>query len=91
MLVGLVERAGRRLTLCEEHASVVDRPCDQGSCDVGGAMCVRVCVFLCVFAIVMTMYHGCFAMSIFELESQERPNCHVELCQCELQMQVRQL
>ena len=30
------------------------------------------------------MYHGYFAMSIFELESKERSNYHVELCQWEL-------
>ena len=72
--------------------------CDQGSCDVGVVMCARVCVlcvfvygFVCVFVFVMRMYHGCFSMSIFEMESKERSNCHVELCQCELQMQVRQL
>ena len=27
--------------------------CDQGSCDVGVAMCVRACVFVCVFVFVM--------------------------------------
>ena len=57
------------------------------------AMCARVCVCVCVFVFVfvMRMYHGCFSMSIFEMESKERSNCHVELWQCELQMQVRQL
>ena len=49
------------------------------------------CVRACVFVFEMRMYHGCFSMSIFEMESKERSNCHVELCQCELQMQVRQL
>ena len=65
--------------------------CDQGSCDVGGAMCARVCVFLCAFVFVMRMHHGRFSMSTFETEGKERSNCHVELCQCKLQMQVRQL
>ena len=76
---------------CELHMRVRQVGCDQGSCDVIGAMCVRVCVFVCVFVFVMRMHHGCFSMSIFEMESKERSNCHVELCQCELQMQVRQL
>ena len=30
-------------------------------------------------------------MSIFDMESKERSKCHVDLCQCELQMQVRQV
>ena len=52
-------------------------------------VCARVCLW--VFVFVMRMYHGCFSTCIFEMESKERSNCHVELCQCELQMQVRQL
>ena len=79
------------LCQCELQMRVRQVGCDQGSCDVIGAMCVRVCVFVCVFVFVMRMHHGCFSMSIFEMESKERSNCHVELCQCELQMQVRQL
>ena len=52
-------------------------------------VCARVCLW--VFVFVMRMYHGCFLRYIFEMESKERSNCHVELWQCELQMQVRQL
>ena len=51
-------------------------------------VCVRACVFVCVFVFVMRMYHGCFSMSIFEMESEEQSNCHVAFRQCELQMQV---
>ena len=61
--------------------------CDQGSSDAGVAMCVRACVFV----FVMRMYRGCFSKSIFEMESKERSNCHVGLCECELQMRVRKL
>ena len=64
---------------------------DQGSCDVGVAMCPRACVFICVFVPAKRMYHGCFSTSIFEMENQERSNCRVDLCQCELQIQVRQV
>ena len=66
---------------------------------MGVARCVRaclcVCVFIRLFVFVRRMYHGCFASSIFEMEcemeNKERSDCHVELYQCELQMQVRQL
>ena len=45
--------------------------CDQGSCDVGVAMCVRVCV--CVFVFVMRMYDGCFSMSILKWRAKSDP------------------
>ena len=105
--ISVFEMVSKRLPKChvelcqsELQMRVRQVESDQGSCDVGGAMFARVCVCVCVglcamcvcvFAIVITMNHGYFAMSIFELESKERSNCHVELCQCELQMQVRQL
>ena len=47
---------------------------------------VIVCLCLCV-----RMYHGRSSISAFEMESKGLSKCHVELCQCELQMQVRQL
>ena len=54
---------------------------DQGSGDMGGAMCVRarvcvcvcvcVCVFLCAcLCLCVKMYDGCFSRSIFEMESK---------------------
>ena len=54
-------------------------------------MCARVCVrvYLCVFVFVCgEMYHECFSMSIFEMQSKEQSNCQVEFRQCELQIQV---
>ena len=77
---------------CELQMRVRQVGFDQGSCDVVGAMCVCACVCFCAcLCLCVRMYHGCFSMSIFEMESKERFNFHVQLCQCELQMQVRQL
>ena len=55
------------LCQCELQMRVRQVGCDQGSCDVGVAMCARVCVYVCVcvFVFVMRMYHGCFSMSFF--------------------------
>ena len=50
----------------------------------------RVCVCVCVCDCVRT-YHGRFSMFTFEMESNERSNCHGGICECELQMQVRRL
>ena len=47
---------------------------------------VIVCLCLCV-----RMYHGRSSISAFEMESKGLSKCHVELCQCELQMWVRQV
>ena len=70
---------------------------DQGSCDMGGAMCVRACVCVCFLSVCVClclcvkMYHGRFSMSIGEMESKERSYRHVGLCERELQMRVRKL
>ena len=52
--------------------------CDQGSCDVGVAMCVCARVCLGVFVFVMKMYHGCFSRSIFEMESKANVPRHLK-------------
>ena len=43
------------------------------------------CLCLCA-----RMYHRRSLISAFEMESKGLSKCHVELCQCELQMRVRQ-
>ena len=57
------------LSQCELQIWVCQVGCDQGSCDVGVAMCVRACVFVCVFVFVKRRYHGCFSRFILEMES----------------------
>ena len=47
---------------------------------------VTVCLCLCV-----RMYHRRSSISAFEMESKGLSKCHVELCQCELHMRVRQV
>ena len=47
---------------------------------------VIVCLCLCA-----RMYHGRPSISAFEMESNGLSKCHDELCQCELQMRVRQV
>ena len=44
------------------------------------------CLCLCV-----RMYHGRSSISAFKMESKGLSKCHVEFCQCELQMRVRQV
>jgi len=44
------------------------------------------CLCLCA-----RMYHRRSLISAFEMESKGLSKCHVELCQCELQMRVRQV
>ena len=57
--------------------------CDQGSCDVGVAMCLRPSVFVCVFVFLGRMYHGCGLRYIFEMKSKEVSNCQGKCCQRE--------
>ena len=47
---------------------------------------VIVCLCLCV-----RMYHGRSSISAFEMVSKGLSKCHVELCQCELQMRLGQV
>ena len=57
--------------------------CDQGSCDVSVAMCVRACVCVCVCVFdenVSRMFFDVY----FSNKSKKRSNCHVELGQCGL-------
>ena len=49
-------------------------------------VCVCVCVGVCVWECITDV-----SMSIFAMESKERSDCRVGLCECELQMQGRPL
>ena len=94
-LISAFEMESKGLSKCHVEFVSVNCKCGSVRWDVIRAAVTWalrcVCARVCVFVFVMRMYHGCFSMSIFEMESKERSNCHVELCQCELQMQVRQL
>ena len=50
-------------------------------------MCTQLlCVCVCG-----KMYHGRTSICAFEMESKGLSKCHVELCQCELQMRLGQV
>ena len=87
----------RRRTIAWEHVCVrgcacvcvcvYECDCSRRAAKLGlNVYSVTVCLCLCV-----RMYHRRSSISAFEMESKGLSKCHVELCQCELHMRVRQV